>query len=104
VAPLEDEDRVIYCLQESFPRSAKGRSFNLCPPARKDLNKSGRFGLRRLISRGGCFYPAVFRQTLLDGACGYLRRPRPKKPRRANTTTTMMTIKSQVGILSPFVG
>jgi hypothetical protein len=63
VASLEDEDRVIYCLQESFPRSAKGRSFNLCPPARKDLNKSGRFGLRRLISRGGCFYPAVFRQT-----------------------------------------
>jgi hypothetical protein len=36
-------------------------------------------------------------ETNLDGACGYLR-PRPKKPKMANTTTTMMTIKSQVGM------
>jgi hypothetical protein len=34
--------------------------------------------------------------TRLDGAGAYLeKRPRPKKPRRANTTMTMMMIQSQ---------
>jgi hypothetical protein len=67
LALSKGENRLIYRLQESFPRSAKGRSFNLCPPAGKDLNKSGRFGFCGLMSRGGCIYPTLFRQTLLGG-------------------------------------
>jgi HNH endonuclease len=68
VAQLKCQDYLVYGVQESFSGGIEGRILDFCPPARKDFDEPGRFGLRRRMSRGRCLYPPAFRQTLLVGA------------------------------------
>jgi hypothetical protein len=65
VAVFENANYLVDCLQGGFPGSAEEGFFDLRTPTEKDSDKSGVFGLRRVMSRGSCLYPARFRQTLL---------------------------------------
>ena len=68
VSVSEDAQHFVDCLHAGSPGSAEGGFLELRPPTEKDLDKSGLFELRRVMSRGSWSLPGPVSANPLSSA------------------------------------